>query len=147
MKARNMLALAILVLGSVAAFYCYTRLAELLPMSRPDAVTRVEANITRVDTPMVKKNETVSEVTSHVKFSFEASGRTIEGGYSVRDMKHAPSKGDTTPIAYLTAKPEVFLRGADYDDLPRQLAALRWMMWGFALLAMIGPFVVMKHGA
>ena len=147
MKARNMLALIILVLGSVAAFYCYTRLAELLPMSNPDAVTRAEAKIISVDTPMVKKNETVSEVTSHVKFAFSAAGKTIEGGYLVRGIKEAPSKGDKEPVAYLTKRPEVFLRGADYDDLPRQLAALRWMMWGFALAALVLPFAVMKHGA
>jgi hypothetical protein len=147
MKARNILALLILVLGSLAAFYCYMRLAELLPMSNPDAVTRAEAKIISVDTPMVKKNETVSEVTSHVKFAFKADGKTIEGGYLVRDLKHAPKKGDKEPIAYRTQRPEVFLRAKDYDDLPRQLAALRWMMWGFALSALVVPFAVMKHGA
>lgn len=147
MKARNMLALAILVLGSLAAFYCYTRMAELLPMSNPDAVTKTHAKIIAVDTPMVKKNETVSEVTSHVKFSFEAHGKTIEGGYLVRDMKKAPEKGAKEPVVYVTANPEVFLRVKDYEDLPRQLSVLRYLMWGFALAALVLPFAVMKHGA
>lgn len=147
MKLRNILALLILVLGSVAAFYCYVRLADLLPMSNPDTVTRVQARIVAVDTPMVKKNQAVSDVTSHVKFAFEAAGETIEGGYLVRELKQAPNKGDKEPVAYLTNRPEVFLRAKDYDDLPRQLAALRWMMWGFALAALVLPFAVMKHGA
>ena len=72
MKARNMLALAILVLGSLAAFYCYTRLNQLLPMM---------------------------------------------------------ATGNATP------------------QMARELATLRAGMWIFALVAMIAPFGVMKHGA
>jgi hypothetical protein len=79
MKPRNLLALAILVLGSIAAFYCYTRLAELLPMSDATQVERAEARVVEVVTPMVKKGQGVSDVRSAVRLTFEASGRTIEG--------------------------------------------------------------------
>jgi len=50
-----MLAIAILVVGSIAAFYCYTRLAELLPMSDATRIEKTNAVITKVVTPMVKK--------------------------------------------------------------------------------------------
>ena len=147
MKPRNLLAVAILILGSLAAFYCYVRMAELLPMSNPDAVTKTDAKIIAVGTPMVKKNETVTEVKNAVRFAFNAGGKTIEGGYSLRDRNAAPAMGAAEPVVYVTKRPEVFLRAAEYADLPRQISALRWMMWGFALIAMIAPFMVMKHGA
>lgn len=145
MKKRNVLALAILVLGSVASFYCYTRMNELLPMSNPEAVTKTAAKITAVDVPMVKKGQSPSDALSDVRFAFKAAGKTIEGGYLVRDQKLAPEEGAKEPVVYLTKHPEIFLRAKDYDDLPRQLTALRWMMAGFALVAMVLPFAVMKH--
>jgi hypothetical protein len=147
MKPRNLLAIAILVLGSLAAFYSYTRLAELLPMSDPMLVEQTEAVVTEVTTPMVKKGQGVSDGVSAVRFTFEASGRTIEGGYSIKGRDAAPEKGAAVPIAYRIDRPEIFLPAADYDALPRELAGLRWMMWIFALVAMIAPFAVMKHGA
>lgn len=142
-----MLAIAILVLGSIAAFYCYTRLAELLPMSDATRVERAEARVVEVTTPMVKKGQGVSDGVSEVRFTFEASGRTIEGGYSIKGRDAAPEKGAGVPVAYRIDRPEIFLRAAEYDALPRELSALRWMMWIFALIAMIAPFGVMKHGA
>jgi hypothetical protein len=147
MKGRNMLALIILVGGAVASFYCYTRLNQLLPMSDAAAVSKTEAHITAVNTPMVKKNQTVTEVKNDVRFAFTVHGKTYEGGYSIADRNKAPKMGAAEPVAYLTQRPDVFLRAAEYDDLPRQLKALRIMMWGFALIAMIAPFGVMKHGA
>jgi hypothetical protein len=79
MKPRNLLAIAILVLGSLAAFYCYTRLAALLPMSDATRVERGQARVVEVVTPMVKKGQGVSDSVSAVRLTFEASGRTIEG--------------------------------------------------------------------
>lgn len=145
MKKRNVLALAILVLGSVASFYCYTRMNELLPMSNPEAVTKATAKITTVDVPMVKKGQSTSDVLTDVRFTFAAAGSTITGGYLVRGMELAPKVGAKEPVVYLTKHPEIFLRAKDYDDLPRQLSALRWLMAGFALAAMVLPFAVMKH--
>jgi hypothetical protein len=147
MKARNMLAIAILILASVAAFYCYTRLAQLLPMSDAARVEKTQATITEVHTPMVKKGQSVTDVVSDVRFAFTVDGKTITGGYTVQGRDAAPAKGTTLEIAYRVDRPAVFLRGDDYADLPHQLAALRWMMWGFALIAMVMPFAVMKHGA
>lgn len=144
MKPRNLLAIAILILGALASFYCYTRLGELLPMSDPASVTQTEARITEVTTPMVKKNQTPSEVTSEVHFAFTVAGKAVQGGYLVRG-EALPEKGAGVPIAYLSTRPEVFLRAKDYADLPRQLTALRWMMFAFALVAMVLPFAVMKH--
>ncbi len=72
MKARNMLALAILIFASAAAFYCYVQLSALLPMM---------------------------------------------------------ATGNATP------------------QMASELANLRAGMWIFALIAMIAPFGVMKHGA
>jgi hypothetical protein len=142
-----MLALAVLVIGAVAAFYCYSRLAELLPMSDASRVEKIDARITHVTTPMVKKGQGTTDVMSDVRFVFAAEGKTIEGAFRVKDRSKAAEIGATVPIAYRIGHPEIFLQAADYDALPRQLSALRWMMWGFALLAMIGPFAVMKHGA
>lgn len=147
MKGRNMLAILILVLGSAASFYCYTRLNDILPMSRAENVARAEAVITEVRTPMVKKNQGSNDVVNHVRFAFEASGQNIEGGYNIKGRNNAPEKGTSEPIVYRTDNPRIFLREAEYLDLPRQLTALRVMMFAFALAAMILPFAVMKHGA
>lgn len=141
-----MLALAILVLGSVASFYCYTRLNAILPMSRPDAVTRAEAVIAQVRTPMVKKGQNTSDVVNEVAFHFTANGQKIEGGYSIKDRAKAPEPGAREVVFYRSDNPNIFLREAEYNDLPRQLTALRVMMVAFALIAMILPFAVMKHG-
>ena len=137
MKPRNLLAIAILVLGSLAAFYCYTRLAALLPMSDATRVERGQARVVEVVTPMVKKGQGVSDSVSAVRLTFEASGRTIEGGYSIKGRDAAPEKGAAVPIAYRIDRPEIFLPAAEYDALPTQLSALRWMVWIFALIAMI----------
>lgn len=147
MKARNMLAIAILILGSIASFYCYARLNTLLPMSNPDAVTKANAVITAVHTPMVKKAQNTSDVMSNVTFHFTAQGQKIEGGYTLKDRSKAPEEGTKEPVVYLTKYPKIFLREEEYNDLPRQLSALRWMMAGFAIAAMLLPFAVMKHGA
>ena len=147
MKPRNLLALLILVLGSIVAFYCYTRLAELLPMSDASRVEKTDARVVSVTTPMVKKGGAASTVVSEVRFAFTAHGKKIEGGYSIKDRAMAPKKGTKEPVAYRTDNPTIFLRAAEYDALPRQLSALRAMMWVFALIAMIAPFAVMKHGA
>lgn len=141
-----MLALAILVLGAIASFISYSRLNALLPMSDPSLVSHTDAVIRSVTTPMVKKNQTVSEVQSAIAFTFEVDGKAIDGGYSVTGRNNAPQKGETLPIAYLTANPHVFLRAEEYRDLPRQLKALRMMMIVFALVAIIVPFGVMHHG-
>jgi hypothetical protein len=145
MKPRNMLAILILIAASIASFTCYTRMNELLPMSNPEAVTKAAAKITAVEVPMVKKGQSTSDVLSDVRFTFEAAGNSITGGYLVRGMELAPKVGAKEPVVYLTKHPEIFLRAKDYDDLPRQLSALRWMMVGFALVAMVLPFAVMKH--
>lgn len=145
MKGRNMLALMILVLGAGASFYCYSRLSELLPMSDAQAVTKTQAVITDVHTPMVKKGETGSDVRSGVHFRFSANGMDVVGGYAPRGREKAPAVGETVPVVYLNANPKVFLEQAVYADLPRQLTMLRVMMVGFAVVAMFLPFVVMKH--
>ncbi|MFZ4541014.1 MAG: hypothetical protein ACOYNL_04280 [Rickettsiales bacterium] len=145
MRKRNMLAVLLLVIGAGASFYCYSRLAQLLPMSDPAAVTRTEATIVSVNTPVVKKGQTITDVVNDVRFMFTAGGKKIEGGYNLKDRTKAPEKGAKEPVAYLTARPQVFLRGAEYDTLPKQLGALRFMMWGFALAAMVLPFAVMNH--
>lgn len=142
-----MLAYAILIVGSIAAFYCYSRLAELLPMSDATMVEKTDARITEVTTPMVKKGQNTSDVVSDVRFAFTVDGKKIEGGYSVRDRSKAPEKGAVVPIAYRVDRPAIFLQAAEYDALPRQLSALRIMMWGFALVAMVLPFFVMNHRA
>lgn len=147
MKARNMLAILILILGSAASFYCYTRLNAILPMANPDAVTRAEAVVEQVRTPMVKKGQNVSDVVSEVRFHFAAQGQKIEGGYSIKGRDNAPKKGAREPVVYRNADPKIFLREAEYNDLPRQLKALRMMMVAFALAALVLPFAVMKHGA
>jgi hypothetical protein len=82
-----------------------------------------------------------------VRFAFTVDGTTITGGYAVRGRDAAPEKGAAVPVAYRTDRPAIFLPLAEYEALPRQLSALRAMMWIFALIAMIAPFAVMKHGA
>jgi len=89
----------------------------------------------------------VSDVVSDVHFAFTVDGTTITGGYTVRGRDAAPAKGDPVPLAYRIDRPSVFLPLAEYEALPRQLTALRSLMWIFALIAMIAPFAVMKHGA
>lgn len=147
MHTRNKAAIAILVLGAVASFYCYTRLNAILPMSNPDAVTKIDAVIAEVHTPMVQKNQTVSEVQNDVRFIFRVEGKTIEGGYTLKDRNAAPKAGAKETIVYLTKNPRVFLRAEEYNDLPRQLSVLRILMMVFALAAIVLPFGVMKHGA
>ncbi|MBX9726855.1 MAG: hypothetical protein K2X09_06280 [Rickettsiales bacterium] len=147
MRKRNMLAYAILIVGSIAAFYCYSRLAELLPMSDATMVEKTDARITEVITPMVKKGQSTSDVMSNVRFAFTVDGKTIEGGFSVKDREPAPKKGAVVPVAYRIDRPTIFLQAAEYDALPRQLSALRILMWGFALIAMVLPFFVMNHRA
>lgn len=140
-----MLAYAILIFGSLAAFYCYTRLAELLPMSDATLVEKADARITEVITPMVKKGQGTSDVMSEVRFAFTVDGKTIEGGFSVKGRTLAPEKGSVVPVAYRIDRPSVFLQMEQYEALPRELMALRVMMWGFALAAMVLPFAVMNH--
>lgn len=147
MKARNMLAYAILIIGSIAAFYCYSRLAELLPMSDAAMVEKAGAVVTDVTTPMVKKGQGTSDVMSDVRFAFTVDGKKIEGGYSVRDRDGAPKKGEVVPVAYRIDRPEIFTRAAEYESLSRELSVLRIMMWVFALIAMVLPFFVMNHKA
>ena len=142
-----MLAYAILIVGSIAAFYCYSRLAELLPMSDATMVEKTDARIIAVTTPMVKKGQNTSDVVSDVRFAFTVDGRTIEGGYSVKDRNAAPKKGAVLTVAYRIDRPQIFLPLAEYEALPRQLTALRIMMWAFALIAMVLPFFVMNHRA
>lgn len=143
MRKRPILAYAILVIGALASFVCYTRLSNLLPMREADAVTHTQATITEVVTPMIKKDQTGSDVASRVIFRFAASGKEIVGGMSVRDRDHAPAKGDTLSVVYLTARPQVFLPAEEYAQLPHQLTVLRALMIGFALAAMVLPFVVL----
>ena len=145
MGKRNMLAVLILIGGAAASFYCYARLSHVLPMSVPDLVTKTEATITQVHTPMVKKGGTTSDVNNAVQFTFHAAGKTYEGNTSIRGRDKAPEAGTKLPVVYFTSRPDIFLQQAEYDDLPRQLRALRIMMIGFALAAIIVPFGVMKH--
>ena len=147
MKSRNLLAIAILVLGSIAALYSYSRLAQLLPMSDPGRIETTQAVITDITAPMIKKGESSSDVASHVRLAFKASGRTITGGYTLTGREQVPEKNAHVDVAYRVDRPEVFLRATEYEELPRELSALRWMMWIFALIAMIAPFAVMKHGS
>lgn len=142
-----MAAIAILIVGAAAALYCYSRLAQLLPMQDASAVKRADAVVTAVHTPMVKKTGTTSDVNNEVRFQFEVNGKRHEGFYSIRGRDKAPEVGAKEPVAYYTAQPSIFLRAAEYDDLPRQLMALRVMMAIFALAAMILPFFVMHHRA
>lgn len=147
MKGRNVLALVILVVGAAASFYCYTRLNQLLPMQDESAVTRTTATVGELHIPLVKKGQSRSDVKSDVNFSFEVAGQTYHGSYSLKGADKAVTHGMSEPIVYLTQHPSIFLREAEYNDLPRQLHALRWMMMAFGLAAMLLPFAVMKHGA
>lgn len=142
-----MLAYAILILGSIAAFYCYSRLSDLLLMRDATMVEKADAVITDVTTPMVKKGQNTSDVVSDVRFAFTVDGKKIDGGYSIKDRSAAPEKGGVVPIAYRIDNPKIFLHAAEYDALPRELLALRILMWAFALGAMVLPFLVMNHRA
>lgn len=141
-----MLALAILVVGAGASFFCYTRLSAILPMSQPNSVTHATATIETVQTPMIKKGQSGSDVVNDVRYSFSVNEQKIEGAYTLKDRSKAPAIGDKEPIVYLSANPRVFLREEEYRDLPRQITALRVMMVAFALTALVLPFAVMKHG-
>lgn len=140
-----MLAYAILIVGSIAAFYCYSRLSDILPMGDASLVEKTDARVTKVTTPTVKTGQSVSDVASEVSFAFTVDGTTIEGSYTVKGRDAAPKKGDAVPVAYRIDRPEIFLRAAEYDGLPRELLALRILMWVFALGAMVLPFFVMNH--
>jgi hypothetical protein len=146
MGKRNMLAVLILIGGTAAAFYSYSRLSQLLPMSDKDMVTHTQATITQVHTPMVKRGGTTSDVNNAVQFTFHAAGKDYQGHYTIRGRDKAPQMGAHVPVVYYTSRPAVFLQQTEYDDLPRQLRALRIMMIGFAMVAIIAPFGVMKHG-
>lgn len=141
-----MLAYGILIIGALASFYCYTKLSALLPMRDPAAVTHADAHITNVQTPMVKKGQSVSDVTSQVTFSFHVGERDYLGGYSVRHPQPLPKVGAAEPVVYVTQHPAIFLRAEEYKTLPRQLTALRWMIGIFAIAAMFLPFVVLGTG-
>lgn len=138
-----MIAYAVLILGALASFVCYTRLSALLPMKEEAAVTRTQATVTEVTTPMIKKGEVGSDVMSQVQLRFHAGGQEVEGGYRTIRGEAAPAKGGALEVVYLTKNPRVFLRGTEYADLPRQLTMLRVMMAVFALTAMILPFVIL----
>jgi hypothetical protein len=146
MRKRNMLAVLILIGGAAASFYCYARLSQLLPMGDKDMVTPTVATVTAITTPMVKKGGSVSDVTNDVRFAFHAAGKTYQGGYNVKGRDKAPEMGAIVHVVYYTSRPNIFLRQEEYDDLPRQLKALRLMMITFALIAIVAPFGVMKHG-
>ncbi len=147
MRKRNMLAYAILIVGSIAAFYCYSRLSDILPMGDATRIEKTDARVTKVTTPTVKTGQSVSDVASEVGFAFTVDGKKIEGSFSIRGGEATPKKGETVPVAYRIDRPEIFLRAAEYEGLPRELAALRILMWVFALGAMILPFFVMNHKA
>ena len=59
----------------------------------------------------------------------------------------APAMGAKLPVVYFTSRPNIFLREQDYHDLPNELRVLRILMIVFALISIIAPFGVMKHGA
>lgn len=141
-----MLAYGILIIGALASFYCYTKLAALLPMRDESAVTHADAQITSVQTPMVKKGQSVSDVTSQITFRFQVGERDYLGGYSVRHPQAVPEVGAAEPVVYVTRQPSIFLRAEEYKTLPRQLAALRWMIGIFAVIALFLPFVVLGTG-
>ncbi len=141
-----MIAYGILIIGALASFYCYTKLSALLPMRDAAAVTHADATITSVLTPMVKKGQNVSDVKSQVLFRFTVAGRDYIGGYNLSGAAALPDVGAVEPVVYLTRTPSVFLRKAEYDDLPRQLAVLRWMIGIFAVAALFLPFVVLGFG-
>lgn len=145
MKGRFMIAVVVFIVGIVAAGYCYVRLQAILPMGDPQAVTAVQAVIQSVHTPMIKKGQNGSDSVSEVRFAFEVQGRSIEGAYTVKGRTAAPMQGAEEPVVYLTADPQVFLRAAEYQDLPRQLMALRVMMVVFALAALVVPAVLMRQ--
>lgn len=142
-----MLAYAVLIVGSIAAFYCYSRLSDILPMGDATLVEKTDAHVTAVRTPMVKTGQSARDVVSEVGFAFTVDGKTIEGSFSVTGGEAAPKKGELVPVAYRIDRPEIFLRAAEYEGLPRELMALRILMWVFALGAMVLPFFVMNHNA
>lgn len=145
MKAGNMLAYAILIFGSLAAFYCYSRLSDILPMSDATLIEKTDAHVTVVRTPMVKTGQSARDVASEVVFAFTVDGKTIEGSFFIKSGGAAPKKGDAVPVAYRIDRPSVFLQVAEYEALPRELMVLRILMWVFALGAMVLPFFVMNH--
>lgn len=138
-----MLAYAILIIGALTSFICYTRLSTLLPMREEAAVTHTDARVTDVRTPMIQKGRTASDVVSEVSFTFHAVGQEIHGYYRTMRGEAAPAKHGTEPVVYLTRDPHVFLRAEAYKQLPQQLNILRVMMLVFALAAIILPFVVL----
>ena len=140
-----MLAYAILIVGSIAAFYCYSRLSDILPMGDASLVEKTDARVTELRTPTVKTGQSVSDVASEVGFAFTVDGTTIEGSYTVKGRDATPNKGDVVPLAYRIDNPKIFLHAAEYQGLPRELLALRILMWVFALGAMVLPFFVMNH--
>ena len=130
MAKRNMVAVMILIVGSMASFYSYSRLSQLLPMSDADRVTKTQATITQVP--------------DEVRFTFQAAGKEYTGSYTRQD--HDTTIGTKVPVVYYTSRPNIVLQQKEYDALPGELRMLRIMMFGFALTAVIAPFGVMKHG-
>jgi hypothetical protein len=135
--------LSILSIG--AAFYCYMRLQHLTPMRDPARVTRANATITEVITPMVQKGQSTSDVVNQIRFRFEVDGHEVLGGYSLRDRSKAPEVGAVVLIVYLTARPSIFLQADAYASLPRQLMALRVMAVLFTVAAFALVIVGQSH--
>jgi hypothetical protein len=142
-----MLAYAILIVGSIAAFYCYSRLSDILPMGDATLIEKTDARVMKVTTPMVKTGQSARDGASEVGFAFTVDGKSIEGSFSITGGEAIPKKGEAVPVAYRIDRPEIFLRATEYEGLPRELSALRILMWVFALGAMVLPFFVMNHKA
>lgn len=140
-----MLAYGILVVGALASFYCYTRLAALLPMRDPTNVTEAQARVTKISQKTIQKSQVQSDVPATVDFQFTVQDHVYHGSYKVRATEKMPVPGDVEPIAYVTAAPNVFLRLDEYRRIPSQLTALRAMLAAFALAAMVLPFVVLAR--
>lgn len=145
MKGRFMLILVLFFCFAGASYYCSYRLGQIAPM-QTQPVVKTDATITQVYTPMVKKNETTSEVVNQITYAFTVDGREYTGGYELRDRNKAPELGAKEPIVYLASNPAVFLRAGEYDDLPRQITALKVMMWLFGLASLGVPLLLRKRG-
>jgi hypothetical protein len=146
MKGRFMLIVILFLAAAGAAFYCNYRLGQIAPMADAGAVVKTDAVITQVYTPMVKKNETTSEVVNQITFAFTVDGKEIIGGYELRDRNKAPELGTKEPVVYLAADPAVFLRAGEYEDLPRQLTALKVMRVLFGIAALGLPLLMRRRG-
>ena len=145
METRFVFGILVMLLAIAAAAFCHQRLSALRPMRDTNEVSKAVATVTRVTTPMVKRDQATRDVKSDVDLRFTAQGREIHGSYSIRGRNNAPQEGSTEAVVYRTAQPEIFLRATEYDDLPRQLSALNVMRFGFLVGALVALWFALKR--